>query len=332
MTATPASMKAAKAFAPGKLVLTGAYAVLEGAPAIAIAASRGAFADATRVALTPTPEVVAALAGESAPYVDAASMFDGDRKLGLGASAAILVASLAAIALRQGQDLASEEVRTSIFTRALDAHRAAQEGGSGVDVAASVHGGAIHYVMEASMPVKAVTLPPGVEVHVFASSTSARTSDLRARITRLKSERPDVHRACMRHLAAIAEEAALAIENGDAEAFIETHRRTARGLAALGDAAGSPIVPSGFQDLEASARRAGASFAVSGAGGGDVAAWIGKSAPAPDFFERARSLHLRYLDDLTIDLTGVRPVPTSAVATPTNSHSARTVGREDLYT
>ncbi len=46
-----------RVFAPGKLVLTGAYAVLEGAPAIVVATNRGAVADATRVALTATPEV-----------------------------------------------------------------------------------------------------------------------------------------------------------------------------------------------------------------------------------------------------------------------------------
>ena len=38
-----------KVFAPGKLVLTGAYAVLEGAPAIVVATSRGAFADGSTV-------------------------------------------------------------------------------------------------------------------------------------------------------------------------------------------------------------------------------------------------------------------------------------------
>jgi phosphomevalonate kinase len=330
-------------FAPGKLVLTGAYAVLEGAPAIAVAVSRGAYADATRVAAKPTPEVLAALGkDEAAPEVDASSMFDGDRKLGLGASAAILVSSLAAIAAARapgGEDLASEDVRAAIFTRARNAHRAAQGGGSGIDIAASVHGGAIHYVMEASVPVRAVALPAGVNVYVFASATSAKTSDLRAIITRLKSERPDVHRACMKSLVTIAEEAAVAIEHGDAKGFIESHRRTARALAALGEAAGYAIVPAGFQDLESIARdEADASFAVSGAGGGDVAVWIGNAAaPTPRFLERALALNLRFLDDITIDVMGVRAHHPIAVTntntnTNTNNNSARPDRREDLHT
>ena len=37
-----------KVFAPGKLVLTGAYAVLSGAPAIVFATNRGVYADGER--------------------------------------------------------------------------------------------------------------------------------------------------------------------------------------------------------------------------------------------------------------------------------------------
>lgn len=302
-----------RTFAPGKLVLTGAYAVLEGAPAIVAAVSRGAFADSSRPALAPTPEVEAALgAGATAPHTDASAMFTGARKLGLGASAAIVVASLAAVEADAGADLSSAPVRDALFARARAAHAKAQSGGSGVDVAASVHGGVIRYVID--QPVKRLALPPGLEVHVFACGTSARTSDLRSRVDRLAETAPSTHRACLNELAAIAGDAAGAVDAADAAAFVESLRRTARALARLGEAADVAIVPPGFDALEALAARAEASFSVSGAGGGDVAVYVGPSEPSPTFVERAHALGL-FAIDVSLDNKGVRIAPGASVFT-----------------
>src|SRR5579871_2078485 len=93
-----------RARAPGKLVLSGAYAVLEGAPCLVAAVDRYAVADAARPAPFVTDEVRAAVdAGvlDAAPWFDASALRDRapdgtSRKLGLGSSAAILVASMAA--------------------------------------------------------------------------------------------------------------------------------------------------------------------------------------------------------------------------------------------
>jgi phosphomevalonate kinase len=295
-----------RTFAPGKLVLTGAYAVLEGAPAIAIASSRGAFADSSRAAVSPTPEVRAAFGDAPAPHADASTMFVDDRKLGLGASAAILVASLAAREAETGADLSSDVVRERIFAAARAAHAHAQGGGSGVDVAASVYGGVIQYVM--GQPVKRVALPRGLRVRTFACQTSARTSELRAEIDRLARTNPAVHRACMAELVAVANDAASAIQAGDGPAFVAALRRTARGLASLGAAAGVGIVPTGFDELEALADRDEASFSVSGAGGGDVAVYVGRSEPSASFLERAHALGLFALG-VSIDEGGVRLAP-----------------------
>lgn len=283
-----------RAFAPGKMVLTGAYAVLEGAPSICVAVSRGALADASRTG-EPTPEVRAAT--DRAPWVDASAMFEGGRKLGLGASAAILVASLAALETR---DLAVDAVRADLFARAFAAHAAVQSGGSGVDIATSVYGGAVRYVM--GEPVRRTTLP-GVRVHAFACGTSARTTSLRAAVDALRGT--PVHAACMGDLVTLAHEAARAT---DAAAFVGALRRTGRALARLGVAAGVAIVPDGFEELEALAARENASFTVSGAGGGDVAAFVGPAAPSPTFVERAGALGLSLLE-LSLDHKGVRSVP-----------------------
>jgi phosphomevalonate kinase len=307
-----------RVFAPGKLVLTGAYAVLEGAPSIVAAVSRGAFADASRAALDPTPEVRAALDADGAhedvgdlvaPHPDASDMFLGARKLGLGASAAILVASIGAIDAAAGTDLADPSYRARLFTRARDAHSAAQGGGSGVDVAASVFGGVSRYVMGA-LPVRAA-LPAGLVVTVFACGTSARTSELRGEIDRLARRDPATHRARLEELGAIARRGAAAVDAGDASTFVEALRETARSLAQLGHAADVALVPAGFAELEALAAREEASFSVSGAGGGDVAVFVGRSRPSAVWTACAKALGLFPLD-LTLDTKGVRLAPFAA--------------------
>ena len=257
-----------KVFAPGKLVLTGAYAVLEGAPAISLAVSRGAFVDPARTALTATPEVAAALGeGVAAPHADASAMFVGTRKLGLGASAAILVASLGAT---EDGDLATDAVRERILARARAAHAKAQSGGSGV-----------------------------------ACGTRARTTELRAQIDALAPTSSALHRQCMNDLVAIANDAASAVDSGSAEDLVDTLRRTARALDRLGIAAGVPIVPPGFEELEGIAAADRASFTVSGAGGGDVAIHLGPREPSARFLERAHA-HGLFALPLTLDATGVR--------------------------
>jgi phosphomevalonate kinase len=299
-----------RVFAPGKLVLTGAYAVLEGAPAIVMATSRGAYADDARTTPTPTLEVRAALGDVPCPHVDASSLFLGSRKLGLGASAAILVASLAARAGARGADLSDPAVRAELFAQARAAHASAQGGGSGVDIAASVHGGVLEYVPGVAIPR---ALPPGLVVTVFACGTSARTSELRGFVDQLAAASPSLHHACINELATIARSAAEAVARGDGEAFVVAVRLAARGLARLGAAAGTAIVPDGFERLEALAVAENAAFCVSGAGGGDVACHLGGAGPSPAFVAGARALGLFEID-LALDEKGVRAAAQPAAA------------------
>jgi hypothetical protein len=77
-----------RACAPGKLVLSGAYSVLEGAPAIVSAVDRYACCNSARPASLVTDEVRAALPSGNAPEFDAAALRADGRKLGLGSSRA----------------------------------------------------------------------------------------------------------------------------------------------------------------------------------------------------------------------------------------------------
>lgn len=268
-----------RARAPGKLVLTGAYAVLEGAPAIVVAIDRYAIADASRIDPNPSPEVRQAM--REAPAVDASAFFDKKgNKLGLGSSAAVLVAAIAA------REAAID--RAAIFERARAAHARAQGGGSGVDVAASTFGGALCYRMGAA-PEK-VTLP--VRFRAYFSGASARTSDLVARV-----------RAARADLGALAEAAEAAARATDARGFVEAAVRTERALEALGRAADLPIVPPAFAELARLAEQEGAAFLPSGAGGGDVGVWLGAHEPSAEFARAASRLERL---DLSIDPDGVR--------------------------
>jgi phosphomevalonate kinase len=303
-----------RVIAPGKLVLTGAYAVLEGAPAIVAAVDRYAVVDV-----------------QSPAKVDVVSLQDGSgQKLGLGSSAASIVASFGARALARGDDPRHAAVRSEIFRAARDAHQRQQGGGSGVDVAASVHGGVLRYTVlrapsgtpahgskssgapssQRSPPssrrfetsIHAVDMPEGLVLAAFWSGTSARTSDLLARVDALRAR--GGAGAVFTALRGVAEEAADAI--GNAGQFVQRAAAFGRALAALGDAADAPIVPPAFAELSALAERQGAAFFPSGAGGGDVAVWLGIESPSPTFSARATALGLSPLS-IAVDHGGVRP-------------------------
>jgi phosphomevalonate kinase len=272
--------------APGKLVLTGAYAVLEGAPAIVVAVDRYASAEVG----APDDVEVRALHD------------DAGRKLGLGSSAASLVASQAARVVARGDDPRDALVRARLFRGAREAHARQQSGGSGVDVAASVHGGALRYAIEgADVILRTVALPPGLVLAAYWSGTSARTSDLRARV--------DAHRArdpgALAPLHEVAARAAASVDAGDAGAFVAAARDYGRGLDALGHAADAPIVPMAFLELSFVAEAEGGAFLPSGAGGGDVAVWLGTASPSAAFAARAEARSMRPLG-LSVDHGGVR--------------------------
>jgi phosphomevalonate kinase len=299
-----------KARAPGKLVLTGAYAVLDGAPAIVVAVDRHAVADAARTSASPPPEVRAAFGRDPAPAIDVSALQDAaGRKLGLGSSAAAVVACLAARALARSEDIAALDVRRRLFEGGRDAHASVQRGGSGVDVAASVFGGALRYTLTATRPsIRPAAWPAGLVLATFCSGESARTSDLRARVDAARARRPDDHADLARSMRDAAVVAADAFDDGGATAYARAASAYGALLAHLGRFADAPIVPSGWDALAARAAREGSAFLPSGAGGGDVAVWLGVASPSAEFVAHARSLGLNPLN-LSVDPDGVRAAP-----------------------
>ena len=299
-----------RVMAPGKLLLAGAYAVLEGSPALVLAVDRYAVANDARWAASPTPEVVAALDGAPAPEFDASSLRDGGHKLGLGSSAAILVASLGLAYARAGKPLADPVVRGELLTQARAAHSRVQEGGSGVDVAASVYGGVLAYTLvpDSAAHVEPLSLPRDVVVEVFWSGVPATTTSMRARVDALRIKDPRTHRARMDMVAAAARSSVLASRRGDGPGMLVAIRAGAHALAALGREADAPIFPPMILALVPLAERDDAAFLPSGAGGGDVFVHAGARPAGPAFTAAALAVGMRRLP-MQLDQGGVRLLP-----------------------
>ncbi|MGA3122150.1 MAG: hypothetical protein ABSF69_15415 [Polyangiaceae bacterium] len=295
-----------RAIAPGKLVLTGAYAVLDGAPAIVAAVDRYAIADASRRASDPTAEVRAAFGVDPAPEVDVRMLqAESGMKLGLGSSAAALVASLAVRALDRGQDVSEASVRHTIFRAARRAHAQAQGGGSGIDVAAAVYGGVQRYAIDGTRAsVESVDFPRELVLKAYFSGESARTSDLLARVRDARRVRPREVSTLNAAMFAAAVVAAQSVRSG-AALFIQSVRQYGRLLSDLGGVADAPIVPASCAELATFAAGENAVFLPSGAGGGDVGVWLGVTSPSARFEVRASALGWVPLE-LRIDHGGVR--------------------------
>jgi phosphomevalonate kinase len=206
--------------------------------------------------------------------------------------------------MARGEDPRLPFVRTRIFRAARAAHARVQEGGSGVDIAASVHGGALRYaIAREGASLRTIELPPELVLLVYYSGASARTSDLRRLVDRKRARDPKA--PIFSDLRAMAEQAARAVTSG-ARPFVAAARAFGDALEALGQAADAPIVTPATQDLSRAAANEGAAFLPSGAGGGDVAVWLGTAPPSASFAALARSRSMRLLS-VDIDRGGVRP-------------------------
>lgn len=149
--------------APGKLVLVGEYAVLDGAPALVAAVNRGVRVDVSPAVqvevLTPGDDRFARAALHDAP---AARYAFADHnpppthtKPGFGGSAAATVAGVAAVhALTRGAIVAGD-----VFAEAFAIHHRVQGSGSGIDVAASAYGGVLRFAPEGVRHVQGVPSP-----------------------------------------------------------------------------------------------------------------------------------------------------------------------------
>ncbi len=296
------------ATAPGKLIIAGEYAVLDGATAVVLAVDRRAIATRTRTVdhepstfLIAVADELAARFGRSSPQaiagraiaVDSRVFFRdgplGVHKLGLGSSAAVTVAATAyALGARAAYDLDEAGVsgdRLAATLRALArrdeapcdletiravasaAHANAQgprgTRGSGADIAAAVHGGAIAFTggTVARLQWPAVTL-----LAAF-THTSADTATLVARVgaARVRNTR-EVDAA----VAAIADASQAVAAAADGTTLIAALVRAAAATDQLAAATGIALVPPAVARARPTIEALGGVVKTTGAGGGDI--------------------------------------------------------------
>jgi len=322
------------ASAPGKLVLTGEYAVLDGAPAICMAVARRAC-----VSISPAvgnDHIITApgfsdvtgkfrvhdgarewLAGavdfrlvdevwrtadltDVAPLslvLDSGAFLDpaGGAKLGIGSSAALTVALAAALC---------ELFETSVdATRiAYAAHRQFQGGlGSGADVACCSAGGVIEYRM-GDEPATARDWPDGLHYALLWSGVTASTG---AKLRHLHGLDSKPTRTA---LGEAAEQVAASWRAGDADKVLaDLHGYTAA-LREFGIDHQLGIFDAGHAELAATAAAAGLVYKPCGAGGGDMGIILAADAAAIEAFVGAGLPDSFREIDMSIDPCGVRVV------------------------
>lgn len=174
--------------APGKVVLAGEWGVLAGGDALVMAVDRYATVHGTKARADDDWErrcfeIARECAGlddgpEGLPLVDTTALRAGDAPLGLGSSAAFVVALTGSAFCAAGHDLENPDTREEILATALRAHRL-RGGGSGVDVAAAVFGGILRYrVPPGDAPqIQQRTLAPNVTPFVVRGTDAVSTAD-----------------------------------------------------------------------------------------------------------------------------------------------------------
>lgn len=303
-----------RARAPGKLVLSGAYAVLRGAPALVSAVDRYAYATTRVHPEFESAEVLAFLSEFPAdkrpppPHLVADSLRQTvgarSQKLGLGSSAALLCAAIAAVTADfEGRVAEPEE----IFERALRAHCQAQGGGSGIDVAAATFGGTRAFSLASGIPHSSpVAIPSGLFTEVWAMPEAASTSDFVKRVFALEHSEPRNFQRWIGEQSAASAAALASAEGGDAPAFLRALEDQARALRGLGEQAGVPIVLPVIEHLRAQLP-ADAAWLPSGAGGGDVTLYVGVEPSPPQFRAAALEANMTLLE-LTLGAPGTELV------------------------
>jgi phosphomevalonate kinase len=295
--------------APGKLVLSGAYVVLDGAPAVVASVDRWAIADTSRPAAFVGPELAAVFPAGGAPYIDTSAMRIAGRKIGIGSSSALVVAAIAATRWAASGVVSTDEERRTIAALALAAHRAAQGGGSGIDVLASTHGGVlVCEVRGGEAPQhRSVRLPAGLVIEAWVCPASAQTSALLGPVRELAARDPARYADVVREAREGADLVARGLEVGNSIDVIRGAAAQRRSMRALAAAADVPILPTYLATLGDVAQHEGV-FAQAGAGGGDVALFFGRASSSPTVRREAHARGMSLLP-LSVGVAGVEPIP-----------------------
>lgn len=284
-------MKRVGASAPGKMLISGEYAVLMDSPAVVSAVQRRAVVSWTDDA--EDPRVARGLEDENPRYpeshaarraaedalgiriegeliVDVSALRSEDVKLGVGSSAAAAAAASAAVFASAGKNLEDPSTRGAILECALMGHADVAPKGSGVDVAASVLGGTLRY-RRSPLEVAPLAWPEGLKPVIVWTGKAASTRVFLEKIAAFKDEDPIAHDAVFQELHLRSRHFAEVFAAGDVGSILDATQKLIDTLGSLGDASGADIIEARLDRISALAREHGGAAKPSGAGGGDVA-------------------------------------------------------------
>ena len=281
------------------MMVSGEYAVLEGAEAVVAAVDRRAYVQlepgALQEDLPPLPpEVLATRACvearlgpvEGALSLDVRELQQGGKKLGLGSSAAAAAATAAVLLSAHGQESQDSAVRALCLELALEGHRAVAPDGSGADVAASTLGGFVRFrKLGEGVETHPLAWPAGLLPVVVWTGQPARTSNLVAQVRALAAADPNRYRYCMRALGEEADQLVSALLAADLSGVLGAFHAYGGAMQALGEATGASIVNDKLALVRDLALQAGGAAKPSGAGGGDVALGLFTSPAGKDLFQ-----------------------------------------------
>ena len=296
------------ATAPGKIVLAGEYAVLWGAPAVCIAVNRRAVVtvgdsrDGKCRVRTPgfagddRFSVIDAVTGGNRPArdieLDTTAFSENGRKTGIGSSAAVTVALAAAI----GNTI-------DVYDEALAAHSRLQGGkGSGIDVAAAVHGGLFEFTPGGN-EVKMLQWPAGLAFRVIWTGVSVSTT---AKIDQLAHQAKKASRSALL-LAAPRIRDAWCL--GDADVILSEYVTYIGVLRQFSVDHDLGIFDAGHDELTDAAMVDGLVYKPAGAGGGDIGVLFGRDEAELDAFVERRADMIHGVLPCEPDPDGVRLEP-----------------------
>jgi phosphomevalonate kinase len=181
-----------------------------------------------------------------------------------------------------------------VFPSVLWAHRRAQgEQGSGLDVAAAWHGGTLSYRRKSAAggpEITPVELPPHLRLSYVCSGESAATAP---RIAHFERWRNGGTPAALERLCQAADALAAALPSG--EAFMAQLAAYVEALDEFDRATALDIFSAPHRLLHRLAARAGAIYKPCGAGGGDMGmAFALEAGRLADFSARARGAGFRF--------------------------------------
>lgn len=316
--------------APGKAFLIGEYAVLEGASAVVTAVNIRAQACAAS-APGRTSEIVRAAHAEilrylqdralpdpgPPPIVDTGSFRLGSRKIGLGSSAAVAATVVGFLLEEAGIKLSSAEGRAAAYKLARSGHRLAQGGGSGADVATSICGGTLRFKDGEATPIE---LPTWLRIGFVDAGAPASTASFVQMVREAALRVPDPYSTAMRDLQDASQKflavLADATTGQPSEAMLFAALKGAvdhhnRGLRALQQISGAPIMTPTIERILEVAADMGLAAKPSGAGGGDLVVVFARSQAALDLLaDRLRRDHnIDLLSGLRAGAEGLRAEP-----------------------